>query len=282
MDDRQVWPMDIIWESMARVVAVEKNIIRKVRGRTFDEVDDHKEIKLAKHQNIKPYLVCPVCRGDIEDVGKAFFCKECNLSFPYTDDSYDFLAPELRERFSIVETDNVSSNCYGGILDQTIIDLKDGLILDCGAGNRKIHLPNVINYEIVAFPSTDVLGVGEKLPFKDNTFDAIFSLAVLEHVVNPFACARELERVLKPGGKLLCQVPFLQPYHGYPSHYFNMIDQGLASLFSELKVESCEVPSNGHPIFTLSWFLNIWCNGLDPIERIHFKNLRVKDLLKGV
>ncbi len=238
------------------------------------------EIKRLRLQKIRPYLACPICRGDIDDIGREFYCSRCRLSFPYTDNAYDFLTPELRERFSIIDTDNVSSNCYGGVLDLTIAGLKDGLILDCGAGSRSVELSNVINYEVVAYPSTDVLGVGERLPFKDNTFDAVFSLAVLEHVVDPLACAREMERVLKPGGKLLCQVPLLAPYHGYPNHYYNMTEQGLINLFSGLEVESCTVPPNGHPIFALSWILNSWSRGLDTKEREHFENMRVGDLMK--
>jgi SAM-dependent methyltransferase len=241
---------------------------------------DHRDLKRIKLQRLKPFFVCPVCRGELEDRGTAYYCASCKVSFPYTGDSFNFLTPGLRERFSIVDTDNVSSNCYGGVIDQAITDLKDGLILDCGAGSRSAYFANVVNYEIAAYPSTDVLGVGESLPFRDNAFDAVFSFAVLEHVIDPFLCAREIERVLKPGGRLLCQVPLLSPYHGYPHHYYNMTEQGLVNLFRGLEVESCTVPQNGHPVFALSWILNSWSRGLDPRERKRFESMKVKDLMK--
>jgi len=95
-------------------------------------------------------------------------------------------------------------------------------------------LDNVVNFEICSYPSTDVRGVGEKLPFKDNSFDGVLSLSVLEHVRDPFACAREIARVLKPGGKLYSSIPFLQPLHGYPSHYFNMTHQGHKRLYEDM------------------------------------------------
>ncbi|MBN3894228.1 MAG: methyltransferase domain-containing protein [Nostoc sp. NOS(2021)] len=38
------------------------------------------------------------------------------------------------------------------------------------------------------------------LPFPDNTFDAIFSHALFEHLQEPVQALRELQRVLKPGG----------------------------------------------------------------------------------
>ncbi|MEX2028734.1 MAG: class I SAM-dependent methyltransferase [Candidatus Curtissbacteria bacterium] len=48
---------------------------------------------------------------------------------------------------------------------------------------------------------------GEKLPYKDNTFDAVVSLYTLEHVQDVGKVLAESTRVLKPGGYLYCVVP---------------------------------------------------------------------------
>ena len=45
----------------------------------------------------------------------------------------------------------------------------------------------------------------EALPFADDTFDAVWSYAVLEHVDNPETALREIRRVLKPDGLLLLE-----------------------------------------------------------------------------
>lgn len=57
------------------------------------------------------------------------------------------------------------------------------------------------------------------LRFQDSLFDMIVCNAVLEHVKNPFKCAEEMRRVLKPGGEIWIEVPFVQPYH--PSKDYN-------------------------------------------------------------
>ena len=41
-----------------------------------------------------------------------------------------------------------------------------------------------------------------ELPFADSSFDAVFSHALLEHLKEPVRAAKELKRVLKPGGML--------------------------------------------------------------------------------
>ena len=43
------------------------------------------------------------------------------------------------------------------------------------------------------------------LPYADQTFDAIFSTNVFEHVMQPAAMLKEIRRVLKPGGRFISQ-----------------------------------------------------------------------------
>lgn len=57
-----------------------------------------------------------------------------------------------------------------------------------------------------------VNGVAERLPFPAGQFDIVLSNEVLEHVQDDAAAAREIIRVLKPGGRAVVFVP----NRGYP------------------------------------------------------------------
>lgn len=56
-------------------------------------------------------------------------------------------------------------------------------------------------------PAFLVNGVGEHIPFPDESFDAVISSNVLEHVADPATVMRECFRVLRPGGVCHMVIP---------------------------------------------------------------------------
>ncbi len=201
-----------------------------------------------------------------------------DMPFRREDGRLNFLTRQLRKETGIADTDNVSANQYDGEMLALIGKYQNGLILDCGAGRRDAYYENVVNFEIVPYDSTDILGVGEHLPFRSNSFDAVFSVAVLEHVRDPFRCASEIARVLKRGGELYCAIPFLQPLHGFPHHYFNATPQGARRLFEDmLRINDV---SAFHPIWALTWIARSWSEGLAEPTRSAFLDMPLKELLR--
>ena len=91
---------------------------------------------------------------------------------------------------------------------------RDDLVLDVGAGRRSVYYKNVVNLEISPYLTTDVRAVAEELPFESCSFAGVVSIALLEHVRDPFRAASEMIRVLKPAGELVCCVPFLSRFTG--------------------------------------------------------------------
>jgi SAM-dependent methyltransferase len=195
-----------------------------------------------------------------------------------------FLPEEWKREFRIDDPAAISAHQYDEIATGIIEDVRrtGGKVLDCGSGLRASVDETVICVEVAALPTVDVLAVNQRLPFRDGVFDAVLSLNVLEHVTDPFACAAELVRVLKAGGVLYCCIPFLQPEHGYPHHYFNATRSGLAQLFAgRLQAERTFVPRSGEAVWTLNWFLASYAAELPEHERQRFLNMRIRDVVNA-
>ena len=128
----------------------------------------------------------------------------------------------------------------------------DATLLDLGAGTRR-RAPHVITLDLERTPEVDILADGHALPFRDATFDAVISEAVLEHVRAPERVVAEIYRVLKPGGKVCIAVPFLQGYHAAPHDYQRWTVSGILELcagFAELESGPCAGPTTAfHWIF---------------------------------
>lgn len=96
-------------------------------------------------------------------------------------------------------------------------------ILDVGASVFTINLlkkyfPDAsiqgINVEIIPRDKIPEISLGnaEKLKFKANFFDLIFSSETLEHIIYPNKFIEEAKRVLKPGGDIILDTPNLNSW----------------------------------------------------------------------
>ena len=95
-----------------------------------------------------------------------------------------------------------------------------------------------------------------KLPFESGAFDAVVSLAVLEHVQDPQRVVREAWRVLKPGGGIYVVAPFLQGYHpecGTTADYWRFSESGLRLLCERFEAVESGVATG--PMSSLAWVL---------------------------
>ena len=71
----------------------------------------------------------------------------------------------------------------------------------------------VISLDIYASPSTNLCADGHTLPIQDSSVDFVLIQAVLEHVFSPEQVVKEIHRVLRPGGVVYADTPFMYPVH---------------------------------------------------------------------
>lgn len=111
-----------------------------------------------------------------------------------------------------------------------------GKTLDVGAGNFNRYgdsFPLATEYLRMDTHEADIIGSIYEIPFGENTFDSIVSTQVFEHLAHPYEAARELHRVLKPGGYGIISAPQWNELHEEPDDYFRYTKYGLESIFAD-------------------------------------------------
>ena len=140
----------------------------------------------------------------------------------------------------------------------------ESLIADVGAGEgffsqlvgqfaeREMHIapsdviaPSDLFPELFRYAAIKCAPIGHdgRLPYADASVDAACSLEVVEHVEDQFAFARELHRILKPGGNAIISTPNILNLN---SRWRNL-HSGFAVLFDPLLMSSNDpVHTSGH------------------------------------
>jgi SAM-dependent methyltransferase len=180
--------------------------------------------------------VCPACHGPLS--AAADRCDGCGERYGSLDGvpvlmaGADLAAIDLRATGGALPTFDCARMGIGYV-DEALA--RGDRILELGAGLDVNTAENVVKTDAFMYPGArlDLVADAHALPFPDASFDFVFSLAVFEHLHSPWIAAGEIARVLRPGGKAYTLCAFLQPLHGYPDHYFNTTESGLARLFSD-------------------------------------------------
>jgi SAM-dependent methyltransferase len=155
--------------------------------------------------------------------------------------------------------------------------------LDIGCGLRNQVYENCLYLEVYPSITADiVMEPACRYPIASGSLDGVCCLAVLEHVEQPWIVAEEIRRMLKPGGLAFIDWPFLQPVHGYPSHFYNATRSGLSALFQDgFEQIVLDTLSNQTPDHTLNWILREWSAALtsEP-TRAELLGMTVADLMR--
>lgn len=178
------------------------------------------------------------------------------------------------------------------LLDRLGLRGVTGRVLDVG-GYDGFWLSNLSSSERVSVdiaPRTTYQGVryvrgdGVRLPFREDTFDVVFALDVIEHVDDDRGLAAELLRVLRPGGLLIVTTPhehvrifpgLLQPWanrrwqhertSGYlPEHLDALLSAGAPS---SVRVRELRTWGFRHLYLPLSALWRVWQGAAEAVAR---------------
>ncbi|MCA9103273.1 MAG: class I SAM-dependent methyltransferase [Planctomycetales bacterium] len=147
-------------------------------------------------------------------------------------------------------------------LKSPIIYREGHRVVHLGGGPNRNH-PMELNINPFKMRNVDVVARGEAIPFADASVDVIISAAVLEHVEDIQQSVGEINRVLKPGGFVYIEIPFMQHYHTHDFYgvefedYRRFTKVGLAQAFEfcdPLDVGACVGPTSTVAQMVYSFF----------------------------
>ena len=132
----------------------------------------------------------------------------------------------------------------------------DGKILDIGGSSKLGYLKLIKGEHAIDINNIDEnYGYTIKFdlefpwPIKNESYDSILAINVLEHIFDYRNVLSESRRALKPKGKIVIAVPFLMPIHPCPHDYWRFTEETLRKILAEAGFENIEVKSAGSGVF---------------------------------
>jgi SAM-dependent methyltransferase len=125
-----------------------------------------------------------------------------------------------------------------------------GSVLDIGAGHfdrysRLFTYDTYTKTDISHAEHVDMVCTAYDIPVADGSYDSVVCTQVYEHLADPFSAAREMHRVLRPGGHAIVTVPQMNELHEQPHDYFRYTRFGLSHMFEGAGFEIVEMNQRG-------------------------------------
>jgi SAM-dependent methyltransferase len=128
---------------------------------------------------------------------------------------------------------------------------------------------DVVAFDIYQSPVVQFIADGHAIPLADGSVDGVVVQAVLEHVLEPTVVARGIHRVLRIGGIVYADTPFMQQVHEGAYDFTRFTDSGHRYLFRSFeRIDSGMVAGAGT---ALRWSINFFVRALT--RSVRFANL---------
>jgi SAM-dependent methyltransferase len=89
----------------------------------------------------------------------------------------------------------------------------------------------IYSFDIYSSDNVDFIADAHNIPLENDTIDFVIIQAVLEHVLFPAKVVSEIYRVLKDGGLVYSEIPFMQQVHEGPFDFTRFTHSGHRFLF---------------------------------------------------
>jgi SAM-dependent methyltransferase len=119
-------------------------------------------------------------------------------------------------------------------------------VLNVGSGNKRLA-SHVKNLDIFPGDNVDYVCDAKKIPIEDNSVDLIITQETFEHILRPQQALAECYRVLKNGGRIYFQVPFVIGYHPGPEDFYRFTKEGIRNFLNDggFYVEELNISASG-------------------------------------
>ena len=197
----------------------------------------------------------------------------CSLEYGKTYVDRPFSELSTLKKWIVGESDVTKKNCKF-FLDLVFKSAGRPKVLVVGGGekgsgtaelwsNKSIE---IVSFDIYASNTTDLVCDAHYMPIDDSTFDGVWIQAVLEHVVEPNKVVSEIYRVLKTGGIVYAETPFMQQVHEGAYDFTRYTVLGHRYLFKEF--EMIKMGGNKGPELVLAWALRYFTWSLTRSRKI--------------
>lgn len=112
--------------------------------------------------------------------------------------------------------------------------------LEIGAKSKENckYFPNLTTLNIEVVNGVDIMANAEDLGgiIKDESFDRVLCISVLEHTKQPIKIVENIRKILKKDGLVIVSVPFIMSLHDTPQDYWRFTRYGLIELFKDFQL----------------------------------------------